>query len=138
MHYLCEVMWLFPGEFNLLVSCSQLRLAVKRITSSEAIKCSCNSVNKACRLIFPNFPFFLQRYYLQHFLGSCDNARRLPLLPVISQGNFARKSHPQIPDAWSMVCRVLCASGPNSRKKKASDGLFRLFGLENKRQWNIF
>lgn len=118
MHYLCEVMWLFPGEFNLLVSCSQLRLAVKLITSSEAIKCSCNSVNKACRLIFPNFPFFLQRYYLQHFLGSCDNARRLPLLPVISQGNSARKSHPQIPDAWSMVCRVLCASGPNSRKKK--------------------
>lgn len=58
MHYLFEVMWLFPGEFNLLVSCSQLRFAVKLITSSEAIKRSCNSVNKACRLIFPIFSLF--------------------------------------------------------------------------------
>jgi len=64
-------------------------------------------VNKAITLIFIHFPFFLQRYHIQHFLGSCDNAHCFPFLPALPQGNSAREPHSQIPDAWAMVCHVL-------------------------------
>lgn len=108
--------------------------ATQCITSGEATKYSWKSACKQpSRLISVIFPFFLQRYYIQHFFGSRDNSHCVPLLPIIPQRDSAREHHSQIPDARPMVCPAL---GCCVRAKQMGH-LFRLFVPENRRQRNV-
>lgn len=58
--------------------------------------CSLALINTLCLHV-------LQRHYIRHFIGGCDNPGRLSVLSAFPQGNSAEEPPSQVPHAWPMV-----------------------------------